>query len=320
MHSNTPFRRGGGVGSWRAAAAAAAAAGLLALGATPADAANVTLRSSPPIVPDGGSVVITWDSDFPTDPKTDVVTRTCGPVMDLADVIDAPTPSPPAVPGGVRFTNNVNLRCDYVFRLVRGWNSSLDKTQQDVGALRELGIVTVPVEGGPNAPIQGHVSLADADDEMWVGWVSGRQPQADAETPTVMWGTSSGAYTNTTAAAPNTSTTYSASDLCNAPANTTSQTMWRFPGWFHHVLLRGLAPSTTYYYVYGSERDGWSKERAFKSKPRRRTSRSFSRGATAAATGGGDDDVTVRFLAYGDQDWDEEAPGRSPLPPARCVT
>jgi hypothetical protein len=85
--------------------------------------------------------------------------------------------------------------------------------------------------------------------------------------------------------------------------------MWRFPGWFHHVLLRGLAPSTTYYYVYGSERDGWSKERAFKSKPRRRTSRSFSRGATAAATGGGDDDVTVRFLAYGDQDWDEEAPG-----------
>jgi hypothetical protein len=258
--------------------------------------ASVTLRSSLPIVPDGGSLVIYWDTDLPTDPATDVITRTCGPVVDLADVIDAipvaaATPDTPG--GGARFTNNVNLRCDYDFRLVRGWNSSAEK--QDVLALRELGRVTVPVEGGPNAPGQGHISLADRDDEMWVGWVSGRQPQAAADTPTVRWGTSSGHYTRSTAAARNSSTTYTASDMCNAPANTKSQIMWRFPGWFHHVLLRGLLPSTTYYYVYGNERDGWSRERAFSSKPRR----------SAAVT----TDVAVRFLAYGDQDWDDPAPG-----------
>jgi hypothetical protein len=270
---------------------------------------NVTLYASPPVVPDGGTVAITWDGSFPTDPSTDVVTRTCGPVIDLADVIDSPTPSPPAVPGDVRFTNNVNMRCDYVFRLVRGWNSSLDKTQQDVANLTELGSVTVPVEGGPYAPIQGHIALADNDDEMWVSWTSGREWQTDDETPAVRYGTSSGIYSFYAEAELNSSTTYAASDLCNGPANTTSQTMWRFPGWFHNVLLRGLASSSTYYYVYGSSRDGWSNERSFTSKPHRQAVDAASSVTTTTTTTTGSTGTTVRFLAYGDQDWDEAAPG-----------
>ena len=264
---------------------------------------NVALRSSVSTVPDGGSVLISWDSSFPADPATDVITRTCGPVRDLADVIDAPTPSPAALPGsaGVRFNNNANLRCDYVFRYIRGWNASAgDKDHQDVHSLRELGRVSVPVEGGPYAPIQGHVALADGADEMWVGWVSGRQPRADTDAPTVRWGLRAGHYSSSTAAKIGSSTTYAATDMCNAPANTTSQTMWRFPGWFHHVLLKGLAPATRYYYVYGSARDGWSQERSFMSKP-------LPHGAAAAAAAA--PPPPVRFLAYGDQDWDEGEPG-----------
>lgn len=43
-------------------------------------------------------------------------------------------------------------------------------------------------------------------------------------------------------------TTYSASDLCTAPANTTG---YIFPGIFNRVVVDGLTPSTRYYYSVG---------------------------------------------------------------------
>ena len=101
---------------------------------------------------------------------------------------------------------------------------------------------------------------------------------------------SSGVYTKTVLAKANSSTTYVANDLCDALANVTSQILWRFPGYFHHVLLIGLLPKTQYFYVYGSEEDGFSEERSFFSQPNKG-------GATAA------------FIAYGDQDWDDSSPG-----------
>ena len=39
------------------------------------------------------------------------------------------------------------------------------------------------------------------------------------------------------------STTYTASDMCEAPANTTTQGTFRDPGFMHHVLLTGKLDS-----------------------------------------------------------------------------
>ena len=44
--------------------------------------------------------------------------------------------------------------------------------------------------------------------------------------------------------------TYSASDMCLSPANTTG--FWK-PGNIFDVVLKGLEPNTRYFYSYGSE-------------------------------------------------------------------
>lgn len=67
----------------------------------------------------------------------------------------------------------------------------------------------------------------------------------DAGSPMVKYGTSPGMYTLT---ANGTNTTYTAADLCGAPANSTG---FVNPGAINRVLLTGLAPSTRYYYIYG---------------------------------------------------------------------
>ena len=67
----------------------------------------------------------------------------------------------------------------------------------------------------------------------------------DAGKPMVKYGTTPGMYTMT---ANGTNTTYTAADLCGAPANSTG---FVNPGAINRVLLTGLAPSTRYYYIYG---------------------------------------------------------------------
>ena len=47
------------------------------------------------------------------------------------------------------------------------------------------------------------------------------------------------------------STTYAASDMCEAPATTTG--FWD-PGYMHDVLLQNLQPAKKYYYSFGSSK------------------------------------------------------------------
>ena len=44
--------------------------------------------------------------------------------------------------------------------------------------------------------------------------------------------------------------TYSASDMCESPANSS---VFRDPGFIYDVLLVDLLPNTKYYYSYGTE-------------------------------------------------------------------
>ena len=49
----------------------------------------------------------------------------------------------------------------------------------------------------------------------------------------------------------NISKTYTADDMCAAPANSAQ---FVDPGFIHDVLLTNLEPGTRYYYSYGSEK------------------------------------------------------------------
>ena len=69
----------------------------------------------------------------------------------------------------------------------------------------------------------------------------------DAGKPQVRWGTARGRLEH---AAPGDSSTYTAADLCGAPANTSG---WMDPGWLHGAVMAGLQPSTRYWYQYGDE-------------------------------------------------------------------
>ena len=50
----------------------------------------------------------------------------------------------------------------------------------------------------------------------------------------------------------NISKTYTAADMCNAPANDVNNFV--DPGYIHDVLLNNLIPGTRYYYSYGSKK------------------------------------------------------------------
>jgi hypothetical protein len=262
----------------------------------------VHLHANPAAVADFGSLVITWKSaatggqareDF--QPMAgDFISYSCGPTSSVEDdifrcdvFVNGSTGSrssnllgghPPqnTGQGGCRFFALVNLRCDYNFIYVRNNTGG--------NALTVLGNVTVPVTPGRTAPSQGHLSFGDDVDEMFVSWVSGSKVRSE-----VRYGLATGGYTFA-AETYEIASTYEAAEACNSPANTTSQSYWRFPGYFHHVLLPKLVPFTMYYYVYGNKVDGWSDERSFLSRPALNTSESLEE---------------VRFLGYGDQDWDE---------------
>jgi hypothetical protein len=77
---------------------------------------------------------------------------------------------------------------------------------------------------------------------MMVQWVT-----RDAGKPSVRWGNASGQLMHT---ALGDSSTYTAADLCGAPANTSG---WMDPGWLHGAVMEGLQPGTRYWYQYGDE-------------------------------------------------------------------
>lgn len=77
---------------------------------------------------------------------------------------------------------------------------------------------------------------------MVVQWTT-----ADKGTPVVMYGTSANALTSTVQAL---TKTYTASDFCGEPANTTG---FVDPGMLHYATLSNLSYSTRYFYQYGDK-------------------------------------------------------------------
>lgn len=104
-------------------------------------------------------------------------------------------------------------------------------------------------------PSQGHLARTHDPTEMLISFNS----RSNDPSACVRYGTSSGAYTKQATAVAH---TFKSSDVCGAPANAEG---WIDPGWMYDAKLTGLTETgQTIYYVYGSDKMGWSEESTFK--------------------------------------------------------
>ena len=78
----------------------------------------------------------------------------------------------------------------------------------------------------------------------------------------VNWGLKPGT-SSTQQQAPSSTSTYTAEDLCNTPANSTG---WASPGVIHTAIMTALQPGTRYYYSVGGA-FGYSEEYSFLTSP-----------------------------------------------------
>ena len=64
-----------------------------------------------------------------------------------------------------------------------------------------------------------------------------------------------------------TSTTYTASDMCEDKATKWGPQTFIDPGYMHTILLENLLPSTQYFYRVGTDQHGWSQIYSFTNRP-----------------------------------------------------
>ncbi|OQS04539.1 calcineurin-like phosphoesterase [Thraustotheca clavata] len=232
---------------------------------------GLTLVAAPPVIQDGGEVIISWknlDQEHPND----YVTLTCGPTADKNDFLQLRNVSSHFV----QFDDLYMLRCPYEAHYYRYGKD---------GESQLLGSISIPMVDSFNTPKQGHLGFTDAIDEMVIMYNS-----ASTQTPQVKFGTTSHNLNNIRSGK---STTYKASDMCHEPATTIGQKFFRSPGYFHSVVMDGLVPLSEYFYQYGNDLDGWSAIRSFISRP---------------ALG---DNTTISFIAYADMGVDDSPRGWS---------
>ncbi|KAK3269526.1 hypothetical protein CYMTET_22032, partial [Cymbomonas tetramitiformis] len=96
----------------------------------------------------------------------------------------------------------------------------------------------------PHAPLYLKLAGTGNPGEMRLTWLS-----TVSRTPVVRVGTAPGQHAYTFSGAV---TTYSADEMCGAPANIPSARYFRDPGYIHQVVLLGLEPEVEYFFVYGA--------------------------------------------------------------------
>ena len=228
----------------------------------------------PAIIENGADVNIYWEDMKSAVTGNDFITVSCGPVQSATDYLDLLNVST-STTGSVHLLNSlVNMRCNYIFTYI----SMVGTTGKAIATF------TVKVKGGNDMPTQGHISYADKHGEMWVSFVSGSH-----DTPVVKVGLTKGGEKKNIFTGK--SITFDASDMCQSPANQTMQLWFRDPGMIHHVLLKGLKPSTEYFYIYGHNSNNnflFSSERSFITRPAE-----------------DDLDASIKFIAYADMGYQE---------------
>ncbi|CAF2126035.1 unnamed protein product [Rotaria magnacalcarata] len=170
----------------------------------------------------------------------------------------------------------INLRCPLEFRYFsREYNCS--------GNYSIIARSPVIQPRNYNEPTQIHLAYGDRADQMFVSYVTNSSqciPQCQyGLIPSVLNFRQNG-----------TTTTYTASDMCEGKANKWGPRTFIDPGYMHTILLEDLRPSTTYYYRVGSDEHGWSSIYSFTNRP-------------------ANENETVYMIAYGDMGLAPYAPG-----------
>lgn len=184
------------------------------------------------VLPTSGAIQATWSNlkqSSGTRNHDDLIVLTCGdrqdwPLAEVFDAVNVVVVSNELVGTGKQILPNrtalPDVRCQYVVRYIRSETSSATGAKEGVIVaeallLQEFGLL----------PSSLHLGFTEKVDEMLVSWVSGHSDPI----PQVRWGTASpkGPYPNVSNG---TSTTYKASDMCNAPANETGPTKFINPG------------------------------------------------------------------------------------------
>ena len=212
---------------------------------------------------------ITWQDVVDPTPD-DLITLACdlydGNPNDFFDAVSATGETA----GVITLPALPDLRCAYVVRYVRASSSSSSKVGELLAEHKinhSFGLL----------PTQAHLSFTESDrlDEMLVIWVT----RNNSPPPRVEWGLHP---INLTSSAPSSSSTYSNTDMCNAPANETGLQKFIPPGFIHRSVMSPLPLETVIFYRVGSDEHGWSKVQSFTSRrPKNATS--------------------IKFLMYADQ-------------------
>jgi hypothetical protein len=170
----------------------------------------------------------------------------------------------------------INLRRPLEFRYY-----SRDHTCEGNYSLVAKSTVVQPLNY--NEPTQIHIAYGDKIDQMFVAYLT----NSLQHTPQCQYGLSPLSLNFYQSG---TTTTYTASDMCEGKATTWGPQGFIDPGYMHTILLGDLLPSTTYYYRVGTDEHGWSTIYSFTNRP-----------ATK--------DEAVYLIAYGDMGLSPVEPG-----------
>ncbi|CAF1079501.1 unnamed protein product [Rotaria sordida] len=111
-----------------------------------------------------------------------------------------------------------------------------------------------------NEPTHIHLAYGDRLDQIFVSYLT----NSSQYTPQCQYGFDSFTlefYQN------GTTTTYTASDMCEEKATLWGPQKFIDPGYMHTILLEDLRPSTTYFYRVGNNEYGWSSIYSFTNRP-----------------------------------------------------
>ena len=111
-----------------------------------------------------------------------------------------------------------------------------------------------------NEPTQIHLAYSDRIDQMFVSYLT----NSSQYIPQCQYGFSPSALSFRQSG---TTTTYTASDMCEGKAVIWGPQGFIDPGYMHTILLEDLRPSTMYYYRVGTDEHGWSSIYSFTNRP-----------------------------------------------------
>ncbi|UJR34922.1 hypothetical protein I4U23_027700 [Adineta vaga] len=125
-----------------------------------------------------------------------------------------------------------------------------------------------------NEPTHIHLAYGDHIDQIYVSYLT----NSSEYLPQCQYGSDPSSLNFQQSG---TTTTYTASDMCEGKANIWGPQTFIHPGYMHTILLNNLRPSTKYYYRVGTDQHGWSQIYSFQNRPANK-------------------DESVYLIAYGD--------------------